>query len=131
MSTEWDGLINDLAILNGEGNRDQGYKELCSSTALTNLWSIVEKNLKPSTAHLQRLRELLEVYETEYYNEVVKPKIVAKIEDTRSEAEKAREYKMTLLMLQLGVRSVRMEVRISALEALLEGCKAQQKIDSA
>jgi hypothetical protein len=73
MSSEWDSLIRDLAILNGEGNKDQAYKDLCASTALTTLWSIVENHLKPKTKNLLRLRELMEEYETEYYNEVVRP----------------------------------------------------------
>jgi len=116
MSSEWDGLIKDLAVLNGDGNRDQGYKDLCSSTALTNLWSIVENDLKPKTHHLLRLRELMEEYETEYYNECVRPKVLAKMEDTRSEAEKQHTYEMTKEIIAL-------KMRVLKLEAALEKCK--------
>lgn len=116
MSTEWDGLIKDLAILNGEGNKDEGYKELCASTALTNLWSIVENKLCPTTHNLLRLRELMEEYETEYYNECVRPKILEKMKDERSEAEKRHTYEMTKEIIAL-------KVRVLKLEASLEKCK--------
>jgi hypothetical protein len=116
MSTEWDDLIKDLAILNGWGNKDQGYKELCASTALTNLWSIVESKLNPTTDNLLRLRELMEEYETEYYNECVRPKILEKMKDQRSDAEKRHTYEMTKEIIEL-------KVRVLKLEAALEKCK--------
>ena len=116
MSTEWDDLIKDLAILNGWGNKDQGYKELCASTALTNLWSIVESKLNPTTDNLLRLRELMEEYETEYYNECVRPKILEKMKDQRSDAEKKHTYVMTKEIIEL-------KVRVLKLEAALEKCK--------
>lgn len=116
MSTEWDSLIKDLAILNGEGNKDQEYKDLCASTALMNLWSIVDNNLKPKTNNLLRLRELMEEYETEYYNECVRPFILKKMEDTRSEAEKKHTYEMTQEIIAL-------KMRVLKLEASLEKCK--------
>jgi hypothetical protein len=71
MSTEWDSLIKDLAVLNGKDNKDQKYKDLCASTALTNLWSIVENDLKPKTHNLLRLRELMEEYDPEFYKDCV------------------------------------------------------------
>jgi len=73
MSTEWDSLINDLAVLNGTGDKDQEYKDLCSGTALTCLWSILEGDLKPSAVNLHRIRELIKEHSPEYYEEAVVP----------------------------------------------------------
>ena len=88
MATEWDDLINDLATLNGFRNKDQEYKDLCASTALTNLWAIVEMGMKPTGKNLEVLRGLMKEHDKEYYKSVVVPYVKKKYE-----AEKERLVK--------------------------------------
>ena len=78
MSTEWDDLIKDLAVLNGTDKRDQEYKNLCAGTALINLWSILENDTKPTAYNLHRLRELLKEHEPDCYEKSVVPKLKKK-----------------------------------------------------
>jgi hypothetical protein len=107
MTDEWDFLIRDLAILNGDGNKKQEYKDLCASTALTTLWSIVENDMRPTPQHLRKLRDLIEEYETGYYHQVIKPKM---------EAEKKH-------LIEMEQDNLALKQRILKLEALLGKCK--------
>jgi hypothetical protein len=85
MATEWDDLIKDLAVLNGSGNRDQEYKDLSAATALSNLWAIVEMELKPTAKNLEVLRGLMKEHDEQYYKDNVVPYVKKKYE-----AEKER-----------------------------------------
>jgi hypothetical protein len=85
MSTNWSDLVMNIAVLNGEGDRCQAYKDLCASTLLLHLWSLAEHRLAPPIDNIHRLRDLVKTYNPEAYESIVKP-AVAK----RYEAEKDR-----------------------------------------
>jgi hypothetical protein len=85
MSTEWNDIIKNVAVLNGEGDRCQAYKDLCSGSLLCHLWSVAESGIAPSKDDIQRLRDLIKEYEPEHYETTVKPVVKAKYE-----AEKER-----------------------------------------
>jgi len=85
MSTEWNDIVKNVAVLNGEGNRDQSYKDLCAGSLLCHLWSVAESGIAPSKDDIQRLRDLIKEYEPEHYETTVKPVVKAKYE-----AEKER-----------------------------------------
>jgi hypothetical protein len=80
MSTEWNDIVKNVAVLNGAGNRDQSYKDLCSGSLLCHLWSVAESGIAPSKDDIQRLRDLIKEYEPEHYETTVKPVVKAKYE---------------------------------------------------
>lgn len=80
MSTNWNDLVKNIAVLNGDGDRSQDYKDLCAGALLVHLWSLAEHRLAPSTDDTQRLRDLIKTYDPEAYESIVKPAVKAKYE---------------------------------------------------
>jgi len=83
MSTEWNDLVKNVAVLAGEGDRCQAYKDLCFGTLLTQLWSITEEGLKPSADDAQRIRDIIKRYDPETYEGLVMPVMKNKYESER------------------------------------------------
>ena len=71
MSTEWNDIVKNVAVLNGEGDRCQAYKDLCAGSLLVHLWSVAERGIAPSEDDIKRLRELIKKYEPEAYETAV------------------------------------------------------------
>ena len=80
MSTQWNDLVKNVAVLNGDGDRSQDYKDLCAGSLLCHLWSVAESNIAPSKDDIQRLRDLVKAYEPEHYESTVRPVVKAKYE---------------------------------------------------